>query len=155
MATGAFQSSQLVWHHQADLVNSRVGPNSSLRPASIPHKRHTPQTRNGALSANRADCHPGTTGVVRQLGAGRRALRFDPLIRPNRRKCICTRAVSTEADEDVDKRSVQKGHGDEPPFKVVDGLEVILKEEGVPKRWVIVGLCFTAFLLCNMDRVSL
>lgn len=24
----------------------------------------------------------------------------------------------------------------------------------LPKRWVIVLLCFTAFLLCNMDRVS-
>lgn len=26
--------------------------------------------------------------------------------------------------------------------------------EQFPKRWVIVLLCFTAFLLCNMDRVS-
>lgn len=26
--------------------------------------------------------------------------------------------------------------------------------EEFPKRWVIVVLCFTAFLLCNMDRVS-
>lgn len=26
--------------------------------------------------------------------------------------------------------------------------------EQFPKRWVIVILCFTAFLLCNMDRVS-
>nr|GMD22278.1 sodium-dependent phosphate transport protein 1, chloroplastic [Ipomoea batatas]GMD27105.1 sodium-dependent phosphate transport protein 1, chloroplastic [Ipomoea batatas] len=25
---------------------------------------------------------------------------------------------------------------------------------GFPKRWVIVLLCFSAFLLCNMDRVS-
>ena len=27
--------------------------------------------------------------------------------------------------------------------------------ERFPKRWVIVFLCFTAFLLCNMDRVSI
>lgn len=27
--------------------------------------------------------------------------------------------------------------------------------EDFPKRWVIVVLCFTAFLLCNMDRVSI
>lgn len=27
--------------------------------------------------------------------------------------------------------------------------------EQFPKRWVIVILCFSAFLLCNMDRVSL
>lgn len=26
--------------------------------------------------------------------------------------------------------------------------------EQFPKRWVIVILCFTAFLLCNMDGVS-
>jgi len=26
--------------------------------------------------------------------------------------------------------------------------------EQLPKRWVIVLLCFAAFLLCNMDRVS-
>lgn len=26
--------------------------------------------------------------------------------------------------------------------------------EQFPKRWVIVLLCFSAFLLCNMDRVS-
>lgn len=26
--------------------------------------------------------------------------------------------------------------------------------EEFPKRWVIVLLCFSAFLLCNMDRVS-
>lgn len=26
--------------------------------------------------------------------------------------------------------------------------------EEFPKRWVIVVLCFSAFLLCNMDRVS-
>lgn len=27
-------------------------------------------------------------------------------------------------------------------------------QEQFPKRWVIVVLCFSAFLLCNMDRVS-
>lgn len=27
-------------------------------------------------------------------------------------------------------------------------------QQGFPKRWVIVILCFSAFLLCNMDRVS-
>lgn len=26
--------------------------------------------------------------------------------------------------------------------------------EQFPKRWIIVILCFSAFLLCNMDRVS-
>lgn len=50
-----------------------------------------------------------------------------------------------------------------------EGLESLVSSEGaseailvdqtkpwweLPKRWVIVLLCFTAFLLCNMDRVS-
>lgn len=33
------------------------------------------------------------------------------------------------------------------------GSDVLWWEE-FPKRWVIVILCFSAFLLCNMDRVS-
>lgn len=28
------------------------------------------------------------------------------------------------------------------------------EKDQFPKRWVIVLLCFSAFLLCNMDRVS-
>ena len=43
--------------------------------------------------------------------------------------------------------------------KVRDSLnDVALEEkwwEEFPKRWIIVVLCFSAFLLCNMDRVSL
>lgn len=30
----------------------------------------------------------------------------------------------------------------------------VLWWEQFPRRWVIVLLCFSAFLLCNMDRVS-
>lgn len=43
--------------------------------------------------------------------------------------------------------------------KVRDSLnDVVLEEKWwkeFPKRWIIVVLCFSAFLLCNMDRVSL
>jgi hypothetical protein len=28
------------------------------------------------------------------------------------------------------------------------------QQSGIPKRWVIVVLCFFSFLLCNMDRAS-
>lgn len=56
------------------------------------------------------------------------------------------------------------------PFKIAESSESLKfedpisdallrkKEDGdsleFPKRWVIVLLCFSAFLLCNMDRVS-
>ncbi|KAL0458813.1 UNVERIFIED_CONTAM: Sodium-dependent phosphate transport protein 1, chloroplastic [Sesamum latifolium] len=35
-----------------------------------------------------------------------------------------------------------------------DDASVVPWWEQFPKRWVIVLLCFSAFLLCNMDRVS-
>lgn len=44
------------------------------------------------------------------------------------------------------KKDVQVDHDDK---KDVEEEEA----EGFPKRWVIVVLCFSAFLLCNMDRV--
>uniref|UniRef100_A0A0D6QS61 Major facilitator superfamily (MFS) profile domain-containing protein n=1 Tax=Araucaria cunninghamii TaxID=56994 RepID=A0A0D6QS61_ARACU len=50
-----------------------------------------------------------------------------------------------------------------PSFKVLPesvGVESVVDKESVwwknfPKRWVIVLLCFFAFLLCNMDRVNM
>lgn len=96
------------------------------------------------------------------LGTPSGLSRFDPLSRctwpaakprgftQNLRKGVCTKAVSTETDEGVDEKAKE---GEELPIEVVDGVEAVLKGDGLPKRWVIVGLCFTAFLLCNMDRV--
>lgn len=43
--------------------------------------------------------------------------------------------------------ALQEAAGDEE-----DGLSDD-EDDSIPKRWVIVILCFTAFLLCNMDRV--
>ncbi|KAA8520644.1 hypothetical protein F0562_014900 [Nyssa sinensis] len=41
-------------------------------------------------------------------------------------------------------------------FALVDGVQEIKPWwEQFPKRWVIVLLCFSAFLLCNMDRVNM
>lgn len=40
----------------------------------------------------------------------------------------------------------RKGNGDDDEF--------VPWWEEFPKRWTIVVLCFSAFLLCNMDRVS-
>ena len=44
-------------------------------------------------------------------------------------------------------------NGDAVDGQIVDIAEIRWWEQ-FPKRWVIVLLCFSAFLLCNMDRVS-
>lgn len=46
-------------------------------------------------------------------------------------------------------REIVNGNG-----VVSDSLSSVPWWEEFPKRWVIVLLCFSAFLLCNMDRVS-
>lgn len=70
--------------------------------------------------------------------------------------------VKSEAydiSESVDK--FEKGLNDVPSRKEEELEEEPLTVaeaswlEQFPKRWVIVVLCFSAFLLCNMDRVSL
>lgn len=48
------------------------------------------------------------------------------------------------------KDDKKNGNGDDD----IEEDDVLWWEE-FPKRWVIVILCFSAFLLCNMDRVSL
>lgn len=55
--------------------------------------------------------------------------------------------------------SVPKSVKFEDPLNDVVGSEEDVESVGpwweqLPKRWVIVVLCFSAFLLCNMDRVS-
>lgn len=54
---------------------------------------------------------------------------------------------------DVDALAWAEGSGD---ALFIEGNEQIVSPwwERFPKRWVIVLLCFFAFLLCNMDRVS-
>jgi hypothetical protein len=60
---------------------------------------------------------------------------------------------------DIDETKVDSVVSDEGTRE-----EVLLEGNGaplspwwkqLPKRWLIVLLCFTAFLLCNMDRVSI
>lgn len=77
---------------------------------------------------------------------------------PDHDKINMTRASYKSEDydsigEDVDSSNSSKGPS-----------EAVLMEENVqtvpwwkqfPKRWVIVLLCFAAFLLCNMDRVNM
>ncbi|KAI4385966.1 hypothetical protein MLD38_003948 [Melastoma candidum] len=51
-----------------------------------------------------------------------------------------------------------KGH--KQPLELLQGREEVVVDvlpwwEEFPKRWVIVVLCFSAFLLCNMDRVNM
>ncbi|XP_023528674.1 ascorbate transporter, chloroplastic [Cucurbita pepo subsp. pepo] len=55
---------------------------------------------------------------------------------------------------DVDALALAEGSGD---ALFIEGNEQMVLPwwENFPKRWVIVLLCFSAFLLCNMDRVNM
>ncbi|XP_022147345.1 ascorbate transporter, chloroplastic [Momordica charantia] len=55
---------------------------------------------------------------------------------------------------DVDALALAEGSGD---ALFIEGNEQLVSPwwERFPKRWVIVLLCFLAFLLCNMDRVNM
>lgn len=70
---------------------------------------------------------------------------------------------------DVKSESYEVSNSTPGSFKFKDKLEVVVSGgengdefvenvvpwwEEFPKRWTIVILCFSAFLLCNMDRVS-
>lgn len=68
---------------------------------------------------------------------------------------------------DVKSESYEVSNSVPGSFKFKDKLGVDEDEDGgelvgngvpwweeFPKRWIIVVLCFSAFLLCNMDRVS-
>ncbi|XP_057462830.1 ascorbate transporter, chloroplastic-like [Actinidia eriantha] len=72
-------------------------------------------------------------------------------------KVHMTRADYRSEDYDISGTELESFLSSEGPSEVVvEGAEQI-KPWWVqfPKRWVIVLLCFTAFLLCNMDRVNM
>ncbi|GFY92525.1 major facilitator superfamily protein [Actinidia rufa] len=72
-------------------------------------------------------------------------------------KVHMTRADYRSEDYDISGTEVESFLSSEGPSEVVvEGAEQI-KPWWVqfPKRWVMVLLCFTAFLLCNMDRVNM
>ncbi|KAK1320237.1 hypothetical protein QJS10_CPA03g01859 [Acorus calamus] len=74
----------------------------------------------------------------------RRIVDLDPLLR--NRTAGRTRGADLKSDPfDV---------ADAPPHRA-DAVEATDLDEPFPKRWVIVILCFSAFLLCNMDRVNM
>uniref|UniRef100_A0A5B7C0L1 Major facilitator superfamily (MFS) profile domain-containing protein n=1 Tax=Davidia involucrata TaxID=16924 RepID=A0A5B7C0L1_DAVIN len=61
-------------------------------------------------------------------------------------------------DNDITETKVESFASSEGPseFVLVEGVQEIKPWwEQFPKRWVIVLLCFSAFLLCNMDRVNM
>lgn len=70
-----------------------------------------------------------------------------------------TRAYYKSEDNDITKPEVDSLSSIEGSSEAVlaDGNVLKLSSwwEQFPKRWVIVLLCFTAFLLCNMDRVNM
>lgn len=110
--------------------------------------------------------------------------RFEPGNRPQLQSCSCERAnirhffsgsariglirrcLSSTGRVRADVKSETRGVAESPPplpEPVKIGLDDYADDgdvstmpwwEQFPRRWVIVILCFTAFLLCNMDRVS-
>ncbi|KAG5538365.1 hypothetical protein RHGRI_019072 [Rhododendron griersonianum] len=69
-----------------------------------------------------------------------------------------TRADYRSEDSDIGGTGVDSFLSSEGPSEVVIGKHVEQRKpwwEQFPKRWVIVLLCFAAFLLCNMDRVNM
>ncbi|XP_021800806.1 ascorbate transporter, chloroplastic [Prunus avium] len=70
-----------------------------------------------------------------------------------------TCAYYKSEDNDITKPEVDSLSSIEGSSEAVladgNGLKVSSWWEQFPKRWVIVLLCFTAFLLCNMDRVNM
>ncbi|KAH7864415.1 hypothetical protein Vadar_029368 [Vaccinium darrowii] len=68
-----------------------------------------------------------------------------------------TRADYRSEDSDIGGTGVDSFLSSEGPSEVVIGKDEQAKPwwEQFPKRWVIVLLCFAAFLLCNMDRVNM
>lgn len=71
------------------------------------------------------------------------------------RACVHYRSEEYDIDETkVDPVVSDEGTGEAIQLKG-NGAPVSPWWQQLPKRWLIVLLCFTAFLLCNMDRVSI
>lgn len=86
--------------------------------------------------------------------------KFDVIGRQSRQSKHTT-VIRTQADYkaeeyDITGEKLDSGLSSELPNEsiLVEGLQQKPWWEQFPKRWVIVLLCFSAFLLCNMDRVS-
>lgn len=108
---------------------------------------------------------PLATYPQQRRGRCKCCLSVDPSLgswlRPNKGKCqhfnhvkaIRTRTYYKSEEYDITEPAALDS------MKAAEGSsEVVLASswwEQVPKRWVIVLLCFTAFLLCNMDRVNM
>ncbi|KAK7292689.1 hypothetical protein RJT34_15541 [Clitoria ternatea] len=75
------------------------------------------------------------------------------------RREVCGLGLSKRKHAGSEGYGIVKGKMD--PLQSADGTgEAILQQappwwQQFPKRWVMVLLCFTAFLLCNMDRVNM
>lgn len=109
---------------------------------------------------------PGWNG-----GAPRESVRICRSSEPWRSECLCRRQravrlartggadlqseVSDSSPESINFREALS-EAVSPPLEEEEEAAAVssLGLEKFPKRWVIVILCFSAFLLCNMDRVS-
>ncbi|WJX92647.1 Ascorbate transporter, chloroplastic, variant 2 [Trifolium repens] len=97
---------------------------------------------------------PFSSSYIKQFGLSKRKHRQPEVGKANKFR-VCYKSEEYEfAEPNIDKLKSTEGTG-----------EAILLEGNLhqispwwqqfPKRWVIVLLCFTAFLLCNMDRVNM
>ncbi|XP_030540881.1 ascorbate transporter, chloroplastic [Rhodamnia argentea] len=88
------------------------------------------------------------------LGTKNGLVRQSELVKVNRTRA-CYKSDEYEISEArLEALTVPEGSSD-ALFVEGSAQETSLWWEQFPKRWVIVLLCFTAFLLCNMDRVNM
>lgn len=75
------------------------------------------------------------------------------------RKITTSRADYKSESMDITGSNLESTESSDVQNEVVIAEEAVQKlsswQEQIPKRWVIVLLCFAAFLLCNMDRVNM
>ncbi|KAL6203376.1 hypothetical protein ACLB2K_027076 [Fragaria x ananassa] len=103
---------------------------------------------------------PDISAPKRILGSGFRPVSPVHLFRVSRGQYCCVVRVSGERRGGKVFADVKsKAEAYELSKTAKEELESVADEvswlEQFPKRWVIVILCFTAFLLCNMDRVNM
>ncbi|MQL94856.1 hypothetical protein Taro_027520 [Colocasia esculenta] len=140
---------------------------SPFRSSSLPHTTLSPRHKEGRPRAAGCGCR---LSDGRTTGSAGRSLRGDPppflffqstfLLRGRR---VVVGVLGGEADLKSESFDVAADSTVPDVVKIAERVEArggVEDDTGdgemaFPKRWVIVILCFSAFLLCNMDRVNM
>ncbi|GBG65119.1 hypothetical protein CBR_g49482 [Chara braunii] len=110
-------------------------------------------TNGGAFSEKPASAHLG--GLSSHKESKRLQEGAATSVVPSR--CIAVEVpLATDPDEDSEELREESGSEQQDgwSFSRLESFTAPIGESW-PKRWTIVGLCFSAFLLCNMDRVNM